>query len=176
METSTNVIIVGAGPIGIACGIEASCRGIAADIFDKGCLTNSIFRYPPQLVFFSSPHLLELGSVPFITGGPKPTRAEVLAYYRRLTEFFELKVQLFERVEEIRTDGDTGYLIRTAKGRAVKAKYVVLAVGFYDHPNLLGVPGEELPKVSHYYMEPHPFYRQKVAVIGAQNSAAEAAL
>lgn len=178
---SFQVTIVGAGPIGIASGIEASKRGISHVILEKGCLTDAIYRFPPHLVFFSSPSLLELGGVPFVTADQKPTRAEVLYYYRRLAEHFRLNVRLYEAVEEVKAQNGARepapiYEVRSSSGEVYRAPFVILAIGFYDHPNLLRVPGEELPKVSHYYREAHPYFRQKVAVIGGQNSAVEAAL
>jgi len=176
MARQPDIIVVGAGPIGIACGIEASRRGITSLILEKGCLVNSIYHYPPQLVFFSSPQLLELAHIPMIIAGTKPKRMEVLAYYRRLAEFFELDVHAYEKVEEVQVEEDGMYTVRTSKGKAYKTRFVVLATGNYDHPNLIGVPGEDLPKVSHYYKESHPYYRQKVAVVGGQNSAVEASL
>lgn len=178
MTRDFELVIVGAGPIGIACGIEARRRDVRALILEKGCITNSIFNYPTQMVFFSTPQLLEVGDIPFVTLGPKPTRAETLAYYRRAAEHYDLRIQTHEAVEEILGDRGEGgeYVVRTSKGKSYSSRYVVLATGCYDHPNLLGVPGEDLPKVSHYYRDPHPYYRQRVAVVGGQNSAAEAAL
>lgn len=175
-ETKYDVVIIGAGPIGIACGIEASRRGIKAAIFDKGSLTDSIYRYPPQTVFFSSPRLLEIGEVPFVTAGAKSTRHEALQYYRRVVEHFELDVRTFERVEEIRGENTEEYIVRTSCNSVYEARFVVIATGYYDNPNLLGVPGEDLEKVTHYHRDPHPYYRKKVAVVGGQNSAVEAAL
>jgi len=173
---TTDLLIIGAGPIGIACGIEATLRGVPHIILEKGCLLDAIHRYPPQLVFFSTPELLELANVPFVTAGGKPTRSEVLHYYRRLTEHFRLNVSLYEAAERIERDPGRGFLVRTSRGRGHEARFVVIANGFYDHPNLMGIEGEDLPKVTHYYLDPHPFWRRKVAVIGAQNSAVEAAL
>ncbi len=174
-ETILDLLIVGAGPIGIACGVEARRAGLDARVLEKGCLTNAIYRFPAQVVFFSTPELLEIGDVPFITGGPKPTRREILVYYRRVAEHFDLRINLYERVIAVEREDERTLVIRSDRGE-YRARCVVLAIGFYDHPNLLGVPGEELPKVSHYYHEPYPLYRQRVAVIGGQNSAAEAAL
>ena len=173
---TTDILIIGSGPIGIACGIEATRRGVSHLILDKGCLLDAIHRYPPQLVFFSTPELLEIADVPFVTAGGKPTRSEVIHYYRRLTEHFRLEVRLYEAAERIERDPGRGFRVRTSRGIEHEALSVVIATGFYDHPNLMGVEGENLPKVSHYYLDPHPFWRRKVAVIGAQNSAVEAAL
>lgn len=176
MSTTYDVIVVGAGPLGIACGVEARRRELKALILEKGCLTNSIYGYPTQLVFFSTPQLLEVGDVPFVTAGPKPTRAEALTYYRRVCEYYDLNVQTHERVEEILAEGTDGYSVRTSRGKLYRTRFVVLATGCYDNANLLGIPGEDLPGVSHYYRESHPYFRQRVAVVGGQNSAAEAAL
>jgi thioredoxin reductase (NADPH) len=175
VNDTLDLLIVGAGPIGIACGVEATRAGLSHVIIEKGCLTNAVFRFPAQVVFFSTPELLEIGGVPFITSGPKPTRREILLYYRRVAEHYRLPLRLYERVLGLESDARGAYAVRSAK-HSYRARSVVLAIGFYDHPNLLGVPGEDLPKVSHYYTEPHPYYRQQVAVIGGQNSAAEAAL
>lgn len=171
-----DVLIVGGGPIGIACGIEATQRGISSVIVEKGCLLNSLYRSPPQVVFFSSPHLLELGGIPMVVSREKPTRAELLFYYRRLAEHFGLELCLYDKVESIDREPGGLFKIGTHRGGDHRARFVVLAIGCYDFPNLLNVPGEDLPKVSHYYTEPYPHYRRKVAVIGGQNSAVEAAL
>ncbi len=176
LQESAEIVIVGAGPIGLACAIEAKKNQLSAVVIEKGCLTNSIFHFPTNLTFFSSPDLLELGDIPFITSGPKPTRAEILNYYKRLTQHFDLNVKLFERVIDIRREGDFYYVRTDRRNSPYVAHNVILAIGFFDHPNYLNVPGEELPKVSHYYKEAHQYYGQKVAVIGAQNSAVEAAL
>ena len=173
---SPELLIVGSGPIGIACGIEAARRGIPAVILEKGCLLDSITRFAPQLVFFSTPELLELADVPFITAGPKPTRGEILQYYRRLAEHFRLDVRTYEAAEHVARRSDGRFDVRSSRGASYSPRCVALAIGFYDHANLLGVEGEDLPKVSHYYGDPHPHYHRKVAVIGAQNSAVEAAL
>jgi thioredoxin reductase (NADPH) len=171
-----DLLIVGSGPIGIACGIEAARRSIPAVILEKGCLLDSITRFAPQLVFFSTPELLELADVPFITAGPKPARTEILQYYRRLAEHFRLDVRVYEAAERIARLGNGRFEVRSSRGAVHSPQFVALAIGFYDHPNLLGIEGEDLPKVSHYYGDPHPHYRRKVAVIGGQNSAVEAAL
>lgn len=171
-----DVAIVGAGPIGIACGVNAKRSGLSHVIFEKGCLTNAVYRFPPQLVFFSTAELLEVGDVPFLTSGPKPTRSDILNYYRRVTQHYDLDVRFAEEVLELEHfDDDLPFVVRSSKGE-YRARHVVLCTGFYDHPNLLGIPGEDLPKVSHFYTEPFPFFRRKVAVIGGQNSAVEAAL
>lgn len=169
-----DVLIVGAGPIGIACGVEATQHGLSHLIIEKGCLTHAVYRFPTQLVFFSTPDLLEIGDVPFITSGHKPTRSEILTYYKRVTAHFKLNVQLFERVEAIERQG-CFFHVKTNRA-AYRAHHVALAIGFYDHPKRLNIPGEELSKVSHYYTEAHYYYGQRVAVIGGGNSAVEAAL
>ena len=167
-------MIVGAGPIGLACGIEAQRRGLSHVILEKGCLADAIFRFPQHMTFFSTPELLEIGDVPFVISSGKPTRQDALNYYRRVAIHEKLNVRLFEHVTRIaRREGL--FEITSAKA-AYRARVVVLALGFYDHPNLLNIPGEDLPNVSHYYTEPHPFYQRRVAIIGGKNSAVEAAL
>lgn len=172
---TTEIVIIGAGPIGLACGIEAKLAGIPATLLEKGCLLNSIYYYPTNVVFFSTPERLELGNIPFLTAGQKPTRIELLQYYTRLAQHFQLEVRLFEQVRKMHRDGE-GYVVQTDAGKAYFARYVIVAAGFYDNPNLLDIPGEDLPKVTHYYKEAHPYFKQRVAIIGGQNSAAEAAL
>ncbi len=169
-----DVIIVGAGPVGYSCGIEARQRGLHYLMIEKGCLVNSIFHFPTNMTFFSTSERLEIGDVPFIAHGFKPTRREALEYYRRVKEKWHLNVNTYERVLNI--EGEAGnYRVYTDKTH-YPAAAVIIATGFYDNPNLLGVPGEELPKVKHYFDEPHPYAYQKVAVIGAGNSAVDAAL
>lgn len=168
-----DLIIIGAGPIGLACGIEAKKAGKEYLILDKGCLVNSLYNYPLNMTFFSTSERLEIGGVPFVSQWPKPTRSEALEYYRRVSMSWELNVHLYEEVTAI-TVGDIK-TVTTAKG-TYKAKNIVLALGFYDLPYLLNVPGEDLPKVKHYYNEPHPYFKQKVVVVGAANSAVDVAL
>jgi len=169
-----DTIIVGAGPTGLACGIELKRRGLDALIFDKGCVVNSLYNYPTNMVFFTTPELLEIGDIPMTSIGEKPGRTEALKYYRRVAEHYKLAIHQYERVELI--DGDDGnFGVRTARGE-YRARKIVLASGYYDVPNMLDVPGEELDKVIHYYKEPHPYYDQDVVVVGAKNSAAIAAL
>jgi thioredoxin reductase (NADPH) len=168
-----DLIIIGAGPIGLACGIEAKRAGLSYVIIEKGCLVNSLFHYPLNMTFFSTSERLEIGGVPFVSHQPKPNRFEALEYYRRVCSSWDLHVKLYEEV--IRVDGKGKFQIKTSKGE-YQCKYVILALGFYDLPFLLSVPGEELPKVRHYYDEPHPYYRQKIIVIGAANSAVDVAL
>lgn len=169
-----DVIVVGGGPIGLACGIEARKAGLRYVILEKGCLVNSLYHYPLNMTFFSTSERLEIGNVPFISHGPKPNRVESLEYYRRVCQSWELNVRLYEKVEAIRrVDGK--HEVITSKGN-YRAPNVILALGFYDLPYLLNVPGEELPKVLHYYDEPHPYFKQRVVVVGASNSAVDVAL
>jgi len=169
-----DVIIIGAGPIGLACGIEAQKAGLSYVILEKGCLVNSLYHYPLNMTFFSTSERLEIGGVPFVSNSPKPTRSESLEYYRRVCTSWKLNVKLYEKVEEVKKEGGT-FTIKTSKG-SYRAKAVILALGFYDLPYLLNIEGEGLPKVKHYYNEPHPYFGQKVAVIGAANSAVDVAL
>lgn len=169
-----DVIVIGAGPVGLACAIEAQRAGLSARVIEKRALVNSIVGYPTGMEFFSTPDLIEIGSYPFPVKGYKPSREEAIEYYRGVTARENLDVRLYERVFDLR--GERGaFEVVTDKG-AHRAAHVVVSTGFFDLPNLLGVPGEELPKVTHYYREPYPYFRQKVAVIGARNSAAKAAL
>lgn len=173
MIEERDIVIIGAGPIGLACGIEATKAGLSYVIVEKGCLVNSIYHYPQSMTFFSTSDRLEIGNVPFISQNPKPTRSEALEYYRRVTTHWKLDVRLYEEVEEVETVGQ--FLIKTTKS-TYKSKYMIVATGFYDLPFLLNVPGEHLPKVRHYYTEPHPYFGMRVAVIGAANSAVDVAL
>ena len=169
-----DVIVIGAGPVGLACAIEARREGLQPAVIDKGALVNSIVGYPANMEFFSTPELIEIGGYPFPVQGYKPTREEAIEYYRGVTQRENLDVRLYERVVEVRgTHGD--FTVVTARD-AYSARNVIVSTGFFDQPNLMGVPGEELPKVTHYYREPYPYMRQKVAIIGARNSAAKAAL
>lgn len=169
-----DVIIIGAGPIGLACGIEAKKAGLEYLIIEKGCLVNSLYNYPLNMMFFSTSERLEIGNVPFISHQPKPNRFEALEYYRRVCSSWELDVRLYERVERVEKKADI-FEVETIKGK-YRSRAVVLALGFYDLPFLLNVPGEDLPKVKHYYDEPHPYYLQRVVVVGAANSAVDVAL
>ncbi len=175
METTHYpIIIIGGGPIGLACGIEAKKAGISYLILEKGCLVNSLYHYPSNMTFFSTSERLEIGDVPFVSNNPKPTRAEALEYYRRVTDTYKLNIHLFEEV--IQTEKTTqGFNISTAKNQYT-AQHIIIASGFYDIPYLLHVPGENLPKVTHYYKDPHFYAFQKVLVVGANNSAVDAAL
>lgn len=169
-----DVIIVGGGPIGLACGVEAKKAGLTYIIIEKGCLVNSLYHYPLNMTFFSTSDRLEIGGVPFISHGPKPNRAEALEYYRRVCLSHQLDIRLYEKVEKIKRK-DAHFTIHTSKG-TYTSRSVVLALGFYDLPYLLHVPGEDLPKVKHYYDEPHPYFGQKIVVVGAANSAVDVAL
>jgi bacillithiol disulfide reductase len=169
-----DVIIIGAGPIGLACGIEAKKAGLNYVIIEKGCLVNSLYHYPLNMTFFSTSERLEIGEVPFISHQPKPNRFEALEYYRRVASSWDLNICLYEDVKSIQNMQGV-FNIDTTKG-SYRASAVVLSLGFYDLPYLLNVPGEELPKVRHYYDEPHPYFRQKLVVVGAANSAVDVAL
>lgn len=174
MEKLYDLIIIGGGPIGLACGIEAKNAGLDYLILEKGALTNSIYNYPVNMTFFSTSDRLEMANIPFMSVAAKPTRTEALEYYRRIFFHFQLKVNLYEQVQ-ILTKNDQTFSIETSKGN-YETKKIVLATGFYDLPNLMNVPGENLPKVLHYYKEPWPFINQKVLVVGGANSAVDAAL
>src|SRR4051794_19886162 len=174
MPDPRDVVIIGAGPGGLACAIEARRRGPAGRVLDKGTLVNSIFGYPTNMEFFSTPDLIEIGGYPFPVQRYKPTREDALEYYRGVAAREEIEVSLYDRVERI--DGERGaFVVRSSSGDH-PARFVVLATGFFDLPNRLGVPGEDLPKVTHYYKEPFAYVGQQVAVVGARNSAAKAAL
>ena len=170
-----DVIIIGAGPIGLACGIEAKKAGLTYVILEKGCLVNSLYHYPSNMTFFSTSDRLEIGDVPFISNNPKPTRPEALEYYRRVCTSWKLTVNLYEEVNELIKNQGKGFFVKTSKSD-YRAKAVIFSLGFYDLPFLLYVPGEELPKVKHYYDEPHPYFAQKIVVVGAANSAVDVAL
>ena len=170
----TDVIIIGAGPIGMACGIEAEKKGVKYLIFDKGPLVNSLYKYPQNMTFFSTSDKLEIGDVPFISHNSKPTRAEALEYYRRVASHWKLKLNLYESIESIRKNG-VRFKVKTTKGN-YESKTLVIATGFYDRPFLLNVPGETLSKVKHYYTEPHPYFDMDLVIVGAANSAVDAAL
>ena len=168
------ITIIGAGPIGLACGIALKQRDIPSRIIDKGCLVNSVFHYPTNMTFFSTADRLEIGGVPFISHGVKPTRREALEYYRRVAESYELPLHLYEEVRDVRGK-DGSFVISTSKGTYESSK-VILSSGFYGLPHRMNVPGEDLPKVKHYYDEPHPYAFMKVLVVGAGNSAVDVAL
>jgi thioredoxin reductase (NADPH) len=178
-----DLLIVGAGPAGLATGIAAKQQGLDYLVIDKGGLVAGLFRFPTNMVFFTTPELLEIGGLPFVTPYDKPTRLEALRYYRRAADTFDLAIAFDEEVLGIAREQAGGRTVfvttgtrRTGEATARRARAVVLATGYYDHPNILGIPGEDLPHVSHYYSEPHPYYRKRVVVVGGKNSAAEAAL
>ena len=169
-----DVIVIGAGPVGLACAIEARREGLESTVIDKGALVNSIVGYPANMEFFSTPELIEIGGYPFPVQGYKPTREEAIEYYRGVAQREALDLRLYERVLEVSgTHGD--FTVVTTRD-AHAARNIVVSTGFFDQPNLMNVPGEDLPKVTHYYREPFPYVRQKVAIVGARNSAAKAAL
>ena len=201
-----DVVIVGAGPSGLAAAIACQRRGLGFEVIEKGVLVNSIQHFPPHMVFFTTPELMEIGGFPFVSPYEKPTRLEALRYYRRVVETLRLPVTLGESVVGIQREADGTLVVRTdppslsgegmgsyggasrlgagpgrqasesPEAREIGARAVVLAIGYYDHPNWIGVPGENLPHVSHYYSEAHPFFRKRVVVVGGRNSAAETAL
>lgn len=169
-----DVLIIGAGPIGLACGIKAESEGLSYLIVDKGTLVNSLYHYPYGMTFFSTSDKLEIGGVPFISHNPKPTRMEALEYYRRVASSHKLNTSLYNAVKNIEKN-ETGFKVITEKFD-LEAESIIVATGFYDLPHKLGIPGEDLPKVSHYYKEAHPYYDMKLAIVGAANSAVDAAL
>jgi thioredoxin reductase (NADPH) len=178
-----DVIIVGAGPAGLATAIAARQRGLDHLVVEQGAIVDAIYRYPTHMSFFTTPELLEIGGMPLVTPYEKPTRLEALRYYRKVTEAYQLQVTLHEKVTAVTAVGSEGDPLfevesvgRQGRTHVREARAVVLAMGYFDHPNLLDVPGEDLPHVSHYYKEAHPFYRQRVVVVGGKNSACEAAL
>jgi len=178
-EDIVDLLVIGAGPTGMACAIEAQRAGFTALLADKGCLCNSLFHYPANMTFFTTPELLEIGNIPFSSPNQKPNRSEALEYYRKVSEHYALDVRQYETVERV-TGSDGRFLVHTVDrfGRVLehRARKLVVATGYYDLPNYLGIPGEELNKVRHYYDEPHPFFDLDVVVIGGKNSAAIAAL
>ncbi len=182
-KTSTNeihdVLVIGAGPTGLACAIDAQRAGFTVLLVDKGCLTNSLFHYPAGMTFFTTPELLEIGAMPFSSPNTKPTRAEALEYYRKVAEHYKLDIRQYHTVLSVEgSDGD--FTVHTedrfARPTPLRARKLVIATGYYDLPNYLNIPGEDLSKVHHYYNEPHPFFGLEVLVIGGKNSAAIAAL
>src|SRR5579864_2394222 len=178
-EMRTDVIVIGAGPTGLACAIEAQKIGLRVIVLDKGCLVNSLFHYPAGMTFFTTPELLEIGDIPFTTANQKPTREEALEYYRKVAEHYHVDLRQYEWVKTVL--GKDGNFSITATDRAgrphdYRTRKVIVSTGYYDLANELGIPGEDLPKVSHYYGQAHPYYDNDVLVIGGKNSAAIAAL
>jgi thioredoxin reductase (NADPH) len=174
-----DVLIIGAGPSGLAAAIAATKAGLTYQVIEKGALVNSLLHYPTEMVFFTTPELMEIGGLPFVSPHDKPSRMEALRYYRRATDTYHLEILFDETVRGIARDQD-GFVVEAehARGarRSIRGRTVVLATGAYDFPNRLGAPGEDLPHVSHYFTAPHPFYRKRVVIVGGKNSAAEAAL
>jgi thioredoxin reductase (NADPH) len=174
-----DLLVIGAGPTGMACAIDAQRAGFSVILVDKGCLCNSLFHYPAHMTFFTTPELLEIGDMPFSSPNQKPNRSEALEYYRKVAEHYQLDVRQYETVYSV-AGSDNAFVVRTEDrfGRKVehRARKLVVATGYYDLPNYLNIPGEDLSKVKHYYHEPHPFYGLDVVVIGGKNSAAIAAL
>lgn len=174
-----DVIIVGAGPCGLSAGVECQAAGLDVLILEKGCVVNSIYQYPTYMTFFSSPDLLEIGGIPFMTEREKPTRKEALNYYRTVAERKQLRIHTYEEVKDVRKQDDH-FAVETETMHGDRNRYearnVIIATGYFDNPNRLGVPGEDLPKVFHQFKEAHPFQGTKVAIIGGQNSAVDAAM
>jgi thioredoxin reductase (NADPH) len=174
-----DALVVGAGPTGLACGIELQRRGIRTVLVEKGCVVNSLYNYPTNMTFFTTPELLEIGNIPMTSLNDKPNRHEALKYYRRVADHFKLNIRDYERVKRIDGEDNAFEVFTTDRldnHHTYRVRKVILATGYYDVANRLDVPGEDLPKVLHYYKEPHPYYNHDVAVIGAKNSAAIAAL
>ena len=174
MKQELDVLIIGAGPIGLNCGIEAKKANLNYLIIEKGCLVNSLYNYPLGMTFFSTSEKLEIGGVPFVSHLIKPNRAEALEYYRKVVVASELNINLYEKVLSAKKNKNK-YSVLTSKSEYI-AKKIIIATGFYDFPQLMNIEGEDLPKVRHYYKEPHPYTGQKIAVVGASNSAVDVAL
>jgi thioredoxin reductase (NADPH) len=178
-EPFHDVLVIGAGPTGLACAIAAQNLGLRVVLIDKGCLTNSLFHYPAHMTFFTTPELLEIGNMPFSSPNQKPTRSEALEYYRKVAEHYKLDVRQYQNVDRV-TGSNGDFIVHTTDrfGRKLehRARKLIVSTGYYDLPNYLGITGEDLPKVKHYYHEPHPYFDQQVLVIGGKNSAAIAAL
>jgi thioredoxin reductase (NADPH) len=179
MNQILDLIIVGGGPSGLACAIHAKKHELAFRLIEKGCIVNSIYNYPENMTFFTTAELLEIGKVPFIVDTEKPKRVDALKYYRRVVDFYELPIRDYEKVSTISgRDGNFSVVTidRNGEEKIRRCRKIILATGYFDNPNLLGIPGEDLDKVSHYYNDAHPYYQKKVAVVGGKNSAAIAAL
>jgi thioredoxin reductase (NADPH) len=183
MVSVRDLLIIGAGPAGLAVAIAAAEAELDYLVVEKGVLVNSVFNFPPGMTFFTTPDLLEIGKLPFVTPYEKPTRHEALRYYRRVVDAFGLQIAFGEEVlsvEREHIEGESLFVVDTRSDRGVRrgrhARAVVFAIGYYDHPNRLGIPGEELPHVAHYYGDPHAHYRQRVLIVGGKNSAAIASL
>jgi thioredoxin reductase (NADPH) len=176
---SFDVLVIGAGPTGMACAIEAQRAGFRSVLVDKGCLCNSLFNYPSHMTFFTTSELLEIGDIPFPSPNAKPTRNEALEYYRKVAMFYKLDVRAYQRVESV-SGVDLKFTVRTVdrfdREQVYAARKIVVATGYYDFPSLMNIPGEDLSKVMHYYVDPHPYFGMDVVVIGGKNSAAIAAL
>ncbi len=176
MVEKLDVVIIGAGPIGLACAIEMQKQGLSYVVLDKGCLVNSLYHYPQNMTFFSTAERLEIGGLPFVSLLSKPGRAEALEYYRRVAVHYKIPLRLFEAVESVKKDENDGTFWVQSSKKTYHVKKVIVATGFYDRPVKLEVPGEDLPKVSHYYKDPHFYAFQKVLVVGGNNSSVDAAL
>ena len=178
-DVQIDVLVIGAGPTGLACAIEVEKAGLSALVIDKGCLCNSIFHYPSHMTFFTTPELLEIGDIPFSSPNPKPTRTEALEYYRKVAQHYSIDIRQYETVDNV-TGSDDKFAVRSTdrfgRTHTYRARKIVIATGYYDLPNHLGIAGEDLAKVQHYYDDPHPFFGLNIVVIGGKNSAAIAAL
>ncbi len=181
-----DIIVIGGGPTGLACAIEGQRAGFNCLVIEKGCVVNSLYNYPEQLVFFTTPELLEIGDLPFVCEREKPVRIEALKYYRRVVDTYKLTVNQYEKVTRVDSSNSSNssggnFLVETEQAmtgekRSYRSRKIIVAIGYYDYANQMGIPGEDLPKVSHYYKDAHPFYGREVAIIGGANSAAIAAL
>ena len=179
MSESFDALVVGAGPTGLACGIELQNRGVRTVLVEKGCVVNSLYNYPTYMTFFTTPELMEIGNLPMTSLNDKPNRLEALKYYRRVADHYHLDIRQYEKVDRIEGEDNAFRVFTTDRLGALRtydARKIVLATGYYDIPNQLGIPGEDLAKVLHYYKDPHPYYNHDVAVIGGKNSAAIASL
>ena len=177
-KPTQDIVIIGGGPVGLACAIAARRASIPYLVIEKGCLVNSIFNFPADMTFFTTPELMEIGNHPLICTHDKPTRAEALAYYRAISRVEELRINLFEKVTGVEGEKDSFEILTEGRDGAgsYPCRRIILATGYYDNPNRMDIPGEDLPHVSHYYAEAHPFMGQRVLVVGGKNSACEAAL